>query len=389
MEPLQHNGFLVTLPQPLMVVVEDVGWWQGRDGSAVNEPYRTGMDRDHCLEDYRALLLLAERLRMRIQISMVLCEWDRSDLLRHVPTATWMGENWRNPCRREERLNEAADFLRAGGSHLEIGLHGVGHEFWNRGKMERSEFHDPAGIMRPPKLIRQHLDAFAAIMEENGLGPFPQSFVPPALHHSFGNGKDSFQAILRDYGVRYVTTIFSRAHQYTPPLHEKITWESDVLLIERHQALTPWNVLAATPALQPEGPVVSLHWKNLLHSDPSQNREVVTRWGDFLSACCREFNRMAAPDTAACWSQFAYHSLATIRPLGEGVEVDVGQVPDCSGILSDFFLKIRDERHRSWQIDNGRMEFSWRNGPVSLARIGSFARNRPVYLTPCSSRASK
>jgi hypothetical protein len=388
MGPLQHNGFLITLPQPLMVVVEDTGWWQGRDGSTVNEPYRTGMDRDHCLEDYQALLLLAQRLRMRIQISMVLCEWDRSDLLRHVPTATWMGRDWRNPCRMEESLDEAADFLRAGSSHLEIGLHGVGHEFWQAGKMERTEFHDPAGIMRPPELIRQHLDAFAAIMDENGLGPFPRSFVPPALQHSFGNGDQSFQAILRDYGVRYVTTIFSRARQYTPPLHEKITWENDVLLIERHPALTPWNVQAATPSLPPVGPVVSLHWKNLLHSDPQRNEEVIAPWGDFLTACCREFNRMAAPDTAACWSQFAYHSLATLRPQDEGVEIDVSQVPNLSGIAPEFFLKIRDEQNRAWQIRNGRMEIIEQDGPVSLARIEFFSRNRPIYLTPWSSRAS-
>jgi hypothetical protein len=388
MEPLQHNGFLITLPQPLMVVVEDVGWWQGRDGSAINEPYRTGMERNHCLEDYQALLLLARQLQMRIQISMVLCEWDRTDLLRHVPTATWMGKDWRNPCRRCEPLNDAADFLRTNSSHLEIGLHGVGHEFWQDGKMERTEFHDPSSILRPPALVRQHLDAFAAIMDENGLGPFPRAFVPPALQYSFGNGEHSIAAILHDFGVRYVTTIFSRARQYTPPLHEKITWEKDVLLIERHQALTPWNVQAAIPTLPPEGPVASLHWKNLLHSDPQRNEEVITRWGEFLSACCREFNRMAAPDTAACWNQFAYHSLATIKPLGEGVEINVSQVPNCSGIVPEFFLKIRDEQNRSWKIRNGKLDFIECDGQGKLARIESFSRNSPIYLTPWSSRDS-
>lgn len=388
MEPLQHNGFLITLPQPLMVVVEDVGWWQGRDGSAINEPYRTGMERNHCLEDYGALLLLARQLQMRIQISMVLCEWDRSDLLRHVPTATWLGKDWRNPSRREEPLNEAADFLRTNSNYLEIGLHGVGHEFWQDGKMERTEFHDPSGILRPPALVRRHLDAFAAIMDDNGLGPFPRAFVPPALQYSFGNGEHSIAAILRDYGVRYATTIFSRARQYTPPLHEKITWEKDVLLIERHQALTPWNVQAAIPTLPPEGPVASLHWKNLLHSDPQRNEEVITRWGKFLSACCREFNRMAAPDTAACWNQFAYHSLATIKPLGEGVEINVSQVPNCSGIVPEFFLKIRDEQNRSWKIRNGKLDFIEGDGQGKLARIGSFSRNSPIYLTPWSSRDS-
>jgi len=197
MQSVQHNGFLVTVPMPLLVVVEDVGWWQGQDGSSINEPFRSDMGRNHCLEDYQALFLLAKRLQMRIQLSMVLCEWDRSNLLRHVPTATWMAEDWRNPYRREDILEEAADFLRTNSDHLEIGLHGVGHEFWKNKKMERSEFHDSDNIMRSPDLIRQHLDAFGDIMEENGLGPFPRAFVPPALHYSFGNGAQSFQANIR------------------------------------------------------------------------------------------------------------------------------------------------------------------------------------------------
>ncbi len=388
MQPMQHNGFVVTVPLPLLVVVEDVGWWQGQDGSSINEPFRSGMDRYHCLEDYQALLLLAKRLQMRIQLSMVLCEWDRSNLLRHVPTATWMAEEWRNPHRREDTLEEAADFLRTNSDHLEIGLHGVGHEFWKNKKMERSEFHDPDNIMRPPDLIRQHLDAFGAIMAENSLGPFPQAFVPPALQHSFGNGAQSFQAILRDYGVTCVTTIFSRARQYAPPVHEKITWESDVLLIERHQAPVSWHIQAATPTLSHAGPVVSLHWKNLLHHNPHRNEEVIAPWGEFLSACCRDFNRMAAPDTTTCWSQFAYHSLAGIRPLGAGVEIDVSRVPNLSGISPRFFLKIRDERNRSWQISNGKIVSSEHQGSVTLTCVEIFSRNRPLYLTPRSSEAS-
>lgn len=50
-----HADFEVTLPMPLFVVLEDVGWRQGRDGSAGQEPYRTGMARRHCLADYEAL----------------------------------------------------------------------------------------------------------------------------------------------------------------------------------------------------------------------------------------------------------------------------------------------------------------------------------------------
>jgi len=70
------------------------------------------------------------------------------------------------------------------------------------------------------------------------------------------------------------------------------------------------------------------------------------------------------------------------------VEIDVSQVPNLSGIVPEFFLKTRDEQNRPWQIRNGRMEIIACDGPVSLARIGSFSRNRPIYLTPWSSRAS-
>lgn len=73
---------------PIFLVVEDVGWWQGEDGSAHNEPYRNGFTRRHCLQDYRLFVRLARRLKMRIAIGMVLGEWDRHNLLKDVVGAT-------------------------------------------------------------------------------------------------------------------------------------------------------------------------------------------------------------------------------------------------------------------------------------------------------------
>jgi hypothetical protein len=34
----------VSFPMPIFVVGEDVGWWQGVDGSANNEPFRNSID---------------------------------------------------------------------------------------------------------------------------------------------------------------------------------------------------------------------------------------------------------------------------------------------------------------------------------------------------------
>ena len=84
MKKIQLKGATVTLPMPVFLVVEDVGWWEGVDGSAWQEPYRSNMARRHCLEDYQALVHLGERLSMRIGLGMVMCEWDRTNFLKNI-----------------------------------------------------------------------------------------------------------------------------------------------------------------------------------------------------------------------------------------------------------------------------------------------------------------
>lgn len=350
---LRQDDFEITLPMPLFLVVEDVGWWRGHDGSARQEPYRTGMGRRHCLADYQALVFLAKRLSMRIQMAMVLCEWDRTDLLRQIPSATWMGSTWNNAENRGPWLEETADFLRRHDNFLEIGLHGVGHEYWVLGQLKRAEFHDADGFMRPPWSIRQHLEAFGRLLEQNGLGPFPESFVPPALHHSFGNGEASMQAILSEFGIRYLCTIFSRARQYAPPLHEGLTWECGVLLLERNEAAVPWDHVGAIPPQSVSGPVVSLHWANLLHQEPDRNGEVVAAWADLLIARAKELDTFLAPDTAACWSQYCYHRLAVLRSLGPGVEIDCRRLPELAALSGPVYLKVRERKQRQWQVRGG------------------------------------
>ena len=32
-----------SIPLPIQVVIDDVGWWSGKDGSLYQEPYRTGI----------------------------------------------------------------------------------------------------------------------------------------------------------------------------------------------------------------------------------------------------------------------------------------------------------------------------------------------------------
>lgn len=52
---MQRNGHV---PMPLQVVINDVGWRRGHNGSAIIQFYRTGIDREHVAGDYRAIVNL-------------------------------------------------------------------------------------------------------------------------------------------------------------------------------------------------------------------------------------------------------------------------------------------------------------------------------------------
>lgn len=362
------NNLVVSLPMPIFIVVEDVGWWQGRDGSANNEPFRNGFSRRHCLNDYRALARLAKRLKMRIAIGMVLGEWDRRNLLRNVVGSTWLGSSWDNRINQGPWFDEAAQFLRENEEWLEIACHGLCHEFWREGRMERSEFHDPSGHMRPRDIVKSHLDAFAKLLEEHKLPGFPRIFLPPALLHSFGNGDDSMQAILHDYGVRYVVTRFSKARRYSEPLHEKITWECGVGLLERGLAPVPWHEAAARPAWDFSNPILPLHWSNLLHPDPTENFSVVDRWAAMLEKQANSMDYVLAPDFASCWSQAAACQLAKLVADGRKITVDLSMFDEVPGFNGSIFLKIEGPPGLIWQCRGGQI-ISCRNDPSGIQTV--------------------
>ena len=355
MNRLLHNGFEIIIPKPLFVVVEDVGWWQGQDGSSAQQPFRTGMVRNHHPRDYEALATLAEQLSMRILLGMVTCEWDLVDYLQNVPGATWMGESWNNQINRGPWLEEAADCLRNNQGRLEIAVHGVGHEFWQGREMNRAEFHDSDCRMRSPEVIRAHLDAFGEILNQHKLGPFPRSFIPPALKHSFGNGPDSFQAILQEYGVRFVSTGLSRARRFSSPLAQNMTWEENVLLLDRGISPVPWHAVAAQPEKQLNGPLIALHWANLLHQDPERNLEVVNAWISSIRQCADEVATLLAPDVHSCWSQYCHQQLAQLVSTHYGVMIDRKSLPPSSYQVEQFSLRVRYPGEFKWTVIGGRV----------------------------------
>jgi hypothetical protein len=293
---------------------------------------------------------------------MVLCEWDRNNTLKGIMGATWMGNHWNNKINQGPWLDEAAEYLRHHRGSLELGLHALCHEFWHEGKMERSEFHDQYGNMRSRRIVTSHLEAYGVILEQNGFPEFPRLFFPPALNHSFGNGKESIQALLYDYGIRNVITRFSRARRFAPPHHEKITWECGVGLLERGLSPVPWNASSSLPGWDFSGPILPLHWGNLLHPDPGYNENIVDRWAEMLLAGTAGPERILAENYDTCWRQAAVFYFGKLVLNGESIIVDLQALPkDMPNSSGAFFLKVRGRQSmvlhsREAQIVSDRLD---------------------------------
>ena len=320
-----NEGLQVFIPMPLQVVIDDVGWWSGEDGSEIQEPYRTGVNRNHVPADYQAIVELGRRLGIKPQAAFVMCEWDKENILRHVPTSTWMGKDWDNSKWNGPWLEEAAEIIRNNLRYLEITIHGVGHEYWEDGSFTRAEWTDSNGQMRPQEQVELHLEHYGKIMNQHNLGPFPKSFVPAAFRHSFGpsTGRDkSLASILINWGVNYINTPFSSMYHKERAQYDFFGFDSGVMTVDRGDDEFPWLTFPADPSAELTGPTCGMHWPNMLHPTPERNSEVVERWVKYLKPYDEKPGMMLAPDSEAFQHQLAHHTLTKARFIRNSIELD-------------------------------------------------------------------
>jgi hypothetical protein len=341
-----QDGVTALIPMPIQVVIDDVGWWSGEDGSQRQEPFRTGIRRRHVPADYRAIVELGRALDVRPQAAMVLCEWDTENMLRALPESTWMGRAWDNRRWLGPWLEEAAEIIRDNAAHMELTIHGLGHEHWEGGRFTRAEWADENGRMRPREQVEAHLDAFEAILSQHRLGSLPRSFVPTAFRHGFGRTEGrtvSMAEVLARRGVTYVNTPFSSMANADAVQHGVFGIDSEVMTVDRGDDLLDWNVIGDVPRGELAGPTCGLHWPNLLHLDPGRNPEIVAGWVALLAPYRDRPDTMLARDSVYFQRQLAHHVCTRVAVSGETIALDFRETDALSARLGagPLTLKIR------------------------------------------------
>jgi hypothetical protein len=347
------------IPMPIQVVIDDVGWWSGRDGNAVQEPYRTGINRNHVPADYQAIVDLGRSLGIRPQAAMVLCEWDRENILKQLPTSTWMGKDWDNKKWVGPWLDEAADIMTSNELHFEMTMHGIGHEYWTDGTFTRAEWADKSGTMRPLDQVEAHLDYFGALMKQNNLGSFPSSFVPTAFCHGFGPTGDhdlSIAEVLSKRGMTYINTPFYNMYNAEAVSFRYFGFDAGVITVDRGHDLLSWKSISTPPHGELQGPTCGLHWPNVLHEDPGRNGEIVEAWAKFLKPYDERLETLLAPNSLSFRHQIVHFVCTRLSLTENKIKLDFSEVETLPGTLGRGQVALKLKSASRLKFADGSLE---------------------------------
>ncbi len=355
-----NKNISAIIPLPIQVIIDDVGWWSGKDETVNQGPYRTGINRNHVVADYQAVIDLGKALGIRPQAATILCEWDRKNILKDVPHSNWMGKNWDNSKWVGPWLEEAADLIKSNQEHFELSLHGLAHEWWEDGKVSRAEWaEEMSGIMRPKEIVEQHLDAFGEILNQNNLGSlFPKSFIPTNFCHTFGvsEGRNiSMAQILKSRGFTYINTDFQwRFHGIENVQHGLFGVDSGVLTVDRGHDLLDWNIIGKIPSGKIEGATCGMHWANILHPNPEQNSEIVDGWVKLLSPYNNKLETMLAKNSLEFQKQLAHHVTTKVEVDSNEIKFDFNETNKLGTIVTnnEFFIKVLSANKLSFSSES-------------------------------------
>lgn len=367
----------LNFPLPLQIVLDDVGWWSGKDDWANNGPFRTGLARDHCVEDYEAIASLGHQLGVKPACGFVVAEWDTKNILREIPSATWMGKNWVNPWNHAPHKAAAKILRDHRGKNLELTLHGIGHEYWLNGKAHRANWHNNDGVMWPADDLRKHLRAYQQILDEHSLGAGPDSFVPCAGRYRFDATGRGLAGLLAEVGVKYNGQPFLVMHRQQPTQHPRFGVEAGVLTIDRGPDMMAWFAIDPQLSFHVDGPICGAHWSNILHPDPRRNEEVVTRWVKHLRPYHDDFCRMLSQSTADAWTQFVYHETAQCWSEGDFLNFDFSALDALPAmpLLDTFHVKVNAPETSTFTSSDLDFDATW-DSKLDYFRVKAKRKNK-------------
>ena len=332
------------IPEALQIDMDDMGWFCGTDDRKAGGPSRTGIPRRHTAADYAAVNELGRRLNMKINCAFIIGEWDPDNRLRAIPHLSKFGDDWNNSAYFDTKIAAERVKILNESDYINLCVHGLLHGYY----MEGTDNHDCSDyyytinkelFMAPEEEIRRRLDAFFDLLRYHGIKKQIDTMIPPSFRYRF----NELSYVLKDYGIRYVGTIFQNMICEGEDASITVGIEKNgMITYDRRTNPIPWNRFGADYETMPlVSGLVGTHWPNFLHEDPERNLETVERAEAYFRRCGARFESVLSRDVVFFVTQAMYRRFAKAKEEDGVLNLDLSAVPSVEGLGDRFYINSK------------------------------------------------
>jgi len=337
----------VKIPVAIQLVLDDIGWFWGRDERDQGHPSRTGLPRWHVVEDYMMVDAVGRAINQKINTMFVIGEWDRNNVLRKVPYSNKFGKDWdSSKWLNLEEAEKIRDFMNSC-EYIELGYHGLLHGLWeeNGTHITETEFFAPEDFKKgskpfkllPESMLRQHFDAFLEIYNDWGFNHKLRTFASPC--GNMGAEKtDEFTKVLKDYGVKF---------WHNNGIKNCIV-QTGIICNAKAIEIVPWESYDIDPEILPtydpeKAGILGGHWPNLLRYNPKKNFERVEAWKSFFDRQSEVFGMIISRDMEFAHYQQLHKFYGEVEEENGMIKIDLTKVDDMAPEKNkDFYISIKN-----------------------------------------------
>lgn len=333
----------VKIPLAFILEMDDVGWDDGRDLRLAGKASRSGLPRNHALEDYEMIRELANAAGKNIATALVLGDLDKDNVLRGEVGVTHDPNGWNRAAEIDlEKSRKCVDILESDG--IDYILHGLLHgRYAEDGKRineyEYLQSRKNAEGKREKYLpseedFRHRLDLFFKIYDSWGMKKPVRGFVNPGGISGISMADiERMAKILYEYGIRYWADEFKPEELGGGTL--KIINGVACFKWRHNDHYIPWEAYDFDPDVllpsyvegSPKNSCLhGSHWTNYLRYNPKKNFENIPSWLNFYKRQGEIFGSMNANSLDEAVNQHIYYEFATLSETEDSVTVDLSRL---------------------------------------------------------------
>ena len=339
----------IKIPVALQISFDDLGWHDGRDYSAIGRASRSGLPRDHTIEDYTVVNELGKALNQKILGLLCLADWDKDNILRGEVGITHDPYGWNRAAEIDMDYARACFEEMEKSEYIEYGVHTINHGRYaedgsrlsEREIVEKNDNGDIVPISAED--LDRRLNLFFKIYNSWGfkqkLKVFGETCHTP--ENLTVEDLSKLNEVIYKHGLRYWRTHWTYFHDKREVLTCPVKYTS---MNRRIAIAVDWDVynvdVSKVPDVMLSGeknlwPCLVLHWTNFLRLDPKENMEYIGGWIDYFNRQSEIFGVMISRDFEFYFNQQMYYQFAIVEEGENEIFIDLSNMPD----LSDDILK--------------------------------------------------